>query len=191
MSVPIIVGARAVPLAFPDPPLLNAVGVHEPWALRSVIVVRTDEGITGLDESYGQASHLALLDDTARRLHGTPVHDINGLRRIAEDVARSSVTGRAHFDARGVAETAARLVSAFEVALWDARARRDRLPVHALLGGRVRASVPLAGYLFAQPAGRPAGGTRRPAASRRSPRPRRDSRGGSRRSCASRARRCL
>ena len=32
------------PIAFRDPPLLNAAGVHEPWALRTIVEVHTDEG---------------------------------------------------------------------------------------------------------------------------------------------------
>jgi glucarate dehydratase len=40
------------PVAFADPPLLNSVGVHEPFALRAVIEVATDEGLTGLGETY-------------------------------------------------------------------------------------------------------------------------------------------
>ena len=50
-----IANVIVTPVAFHDPPLLNAVGVHEPFALRSIIEVETDAGITGLGESYGDA----------------------------------------------------------------------------------------------------------------------------------------
>src|SRR5699024_5695284 len=43
------------PVAFPDPPLLNTVGVHEPYALRTVVEVVTSDGIIGLGETYGDA----------------------------------------------------------------------------------------------------------------------------------------
>ena len=33
---------RVTPIAFRDPPLLNAAGIHEPYALRSIIEVETD-----------------------------------------------------------------------------------------------------------------------------------------------------
>jgi len=33
------------PVAFRDPPLLNAVGVHEPFALRSIIQLHTNDGL--------------------------------------------------------------------------------------------------------------------------------------------------
>ncbi|WBB64463.1 hypothetical protein O7599_11645 [Streptomyces sp. WMMC500] len=58
------------PVAFRDPPLLNAAGVHEPWALRSVVEVVTDDGLSGLGESYGDASHLDRLRAAARALTG-------------------------------------------------------------------------------------------------------------------------
>jgi glucarate dehydratase len=48
-----IVNVRVTPIAFRDPPLLNVAGVHEPWALRSVIEVETADGRVGLGESYG------------------------------------------------------------------------------------------------------------------------------------------
>ena len=28
------------PIAFPDPPLLNSAGVHQPWALRTIVELR-------------------------------------------------------------------------------------------------------------------------------------------------------
>jgi glucarate dehydratase len=46
------------PVAFHDMPLLNSVGVHEPFALRSIIEVITDSGVYGLGESYGDEAHL-------------------------------------------------------------------------------------------------------------------------------------
>ena len=48
-----IVAVRVTPIAFRDPPLLNVAGVHEPWALRSIIEVQTSDGRVGLGESYG------------------------------------------------------------------------------------------------------------------------------------------
>ena len=42
-----VVRVEITPVAFRDPPLLNAVGVHEPYALRSVVQVHTDAGDGG------------------------------------------------------------------------------------------------------------------------------------------------
>ena len=37
-----ITRCTVTPIAFRDPPLLNSAGVHEPWALRSIIEIETD-----------------------------------------------------------------------------------------------------------------------------------------------------
>ena len=44
---------KVTPIAFRDPPLLNASGIHEPYALRSIIEVETENGVVGLGETYG------------------------------------------------------------------------------------------------------------------------------------------
>ena len=41
------------PIAVQDPPLLNSVGVHQPYALRAILQVRTNAGLVGLSEAYG------------------------------------------------------------------------------------------------------------------------------------------
>ncbi|MEO8857609.1 MAG: hypothetical protein ABI343_11540, partial [Burkholderiaceae bacterium] len=56
-----IAEVRVTPIAFRDPPLLNVAGVHEPWALRSIIEVRTEDGRVGLGESYGDLQTLGNL----------------------------------------------------------------------------------------------------------------------------------
>ena len=79
-------GARRIgevvvtPIAFRDPPLLNVAGVHEPWALRSIIEARTEDGIVGLGESYGDLETLADLAAGAKVLAGLDPFDLNGLR---------------------------------------------------------------------------------------------------------------
>ena len=61
-----IIGVTITPVALKDPPLLNSSGVHEPYALRSIVEVHTDAGITGINEAYGDDATLALLDRPAR-----------------------------------------------------------------------------------------------------------------------------
>nr|WP_220188400.1 hypothetical protein [Streptomyces phytophilus] len=45
-----IADVRVTPVAFRDLPLLNTVGVHEPFALRTVVEVVTDSGAYGLGD---------------------------------------------------------------------------------------------------------------------------------------------
>ncbi|MEV8508516.1 glucarate dehydratase family protein [Actinoplanes sp. NPDC051475] len=152
-----VTGVTITPIAFPDPPLLNAAGIHQPWALRAVVEVRAADGSVGLGETYGDAPHLALLERVAPLLDGLDVFDLNGLRARAEAVLggadapdRHGLTG-----ASSAGKTVARVVSPFEVALLDLQGRCTGRPVHDLLGGRVRDRVPFAGYLFYKWAGHP------------------------------------
>ena len=46
-----VTGVTITPIAVKDAPLLNSVGVHEPYQLRSVIEVHTDAGLTGISEA--------------------------------------------------------------------------------------------------------------------------------------------
>lgn len=149
MSLP-IQSVVVTPIAFPDPPLLNSSGVHEPWALRTIIEVRAGDGLVGLGETYGDLPHLELVRRAAEAVQGLDVFDLNGLTtRIA------AVTGGVDRpDAHGLtggsspAKTLARVVSPFEVACLDLQGRAVGVPLHSLLGGKVRDAVPYSAYLF-------------------------------------------
>ena len=143
------------PIAFKDAPLLNATGIHEPYALRSIIQVETDSGIIGLGESYGDAPVLQVLDRVKNELVGLDPFDTNGLRaRVIAAVNAMRNDGTA---AKGGAELApgshpskqvANAYSAFEVAFLDVQARHLNAPLVDLLGGAVRQEVPFSAYLF-------------------------------------------
>ena len=77
-----ITGVCVTPIAFRDPPLLNVAGVHEPWALRSIIEVVTGDGRVGLGESYGDLQTLANLQRIAPQLLGLDPFELNALTRV-------------------------------------------------------------------------------------------------------------
>ena len=145
------------PIAFPDPPLLNSAGVHEPWALRAIVQVHCGDRLVGLGETYGDAPHLALLERAARTLAGLDVFDLAGLRsRVAAAVGVLDSPDRHGLTGGSSAEkTLARVVSPFEVALLDVQGQAIGRPVHALLGGKIRDTVPYSAYLFYKWAGHP------------------------------------
>ena len=64
---------RVVPVAFADPPLRSAFGLHAPYALRTIVQLITDEGITGLGETYGGAVPLRDLEAARARVIGRSV----------------------------------------------------------------------------------------------------------------------
>lgn len=156
---------RLTPVLIEDPPLLNTQGVHQSLTPRLVVEVETRGGVTGLGETYGDTKYLALARPLAEALPGHPVTDVNGLFRLAAEVCGAAPAGVVdeRVDAGGLrgVQTADKLrlsvVSAFETACLDALGRSLGLPVHALLGGRVRDEVEYSAYLFHKWAAHPGG----------------------------------
>ncbi|MFH9724928.1 enolase C-terminal domain-like protein [Streptomyces sp. NPDC017254] len=163
---------RLTPILISDPPLLNVQGVHQPLTPRLVVEVITRGGVSGLGETYGDGVYLDLARPLAEALPGRPVTDMNGLFALAEetDPHRSApAAGEEGVDAGGLrgVRTADKLrlsvVSAFETACLDALGKTLGLPVHALLGGKVRDTVEYSAYLFYRWAAHPGADTPEPA----------------------------
>jgi glucarate dehydratase len=144
-----ITDVRVTPVAFHDMPLLNSVGVHEPFALRSVIEVVTEEAY-GLGESYGDSTHLDRLQKAAVRIEGLSVHNTNAIYQVCrESLADDTSTGGDGM--AGMVTTASavdKVFSPFEVACLDIQGKLAGVPVCDLIGGRVRENVQYSAYLF-------------------------------------------
>lgn len=125
--------------------------------------METADGITGIGETYGDTKYLELARPFAETLKGRQVSDLNGLFVIADEVSvdGSRVSGQVDVGGLRGVQTADKLrlsvVSGFEVACLDALGKALGLPVHALLGGKVRDAVEYSAYLFYKWAGHPAG----------------------------------
>jgi glucarate dehydratase len=149
-----ISGITITPVAFADPPLLNAVGVHEPFAIRAIVEVATDDGLTGLGETYADARHFGALEAAARSIEGADVYHTEEIYRRVAAVSRADSPDIAS----GLAGTSAhadRVFSPFEVACLDIQGKAAGRPVADLLGGAVRQEVPFSAYLFYKWAGHP------------------------------------
>ncbi|HEX7827062.1 MAG TPA: glucarate dehydratase, partial [Mycobacterium sp.] len=144
----VITGARITPVAFVDAPLLNTVGVHEPFALRAIIQLDTDVGLVGLGETYADSAHLERLQAAAEAITGLDVFALN--------VIRAAIADRLDGDTRAVgtagmittASAVDQVFSPFEVACLDVQGHATGRPVTDLLGGKVRDAVPFSAYLF-------------------------------------------
>jgi glucarate dehydratase len=145
------------PVAFHDLPLLNNVGVHQPFALRSVVEVRTEDGFSGLGESYGDAAHLDRLRAAAARLVGVDVFDLHALQREVVAALADDRTSGGHGMGLQIttSNTVDRVFAAFEVAALDVQGHLVGRPVSDLLGGRVRDEVAYSAYAFYKWAGHP------------------------------------
>ncbi|CRK28545.1 hypothetical protein BN1708_015231, partial [Verticillium longisporum] len=144
------------PVAFHDMPLLNSVGVHEPFALRSIIEVITEDTY-GLGESYGDSTHLDRLKAASEQIKGLSVYNTNGIYQKCT----ASLEGNATSGGDGMAgmvttaSVADKVFSPFEVACLDIQGKLAGVPVSDLLGGRVRDQVQYSAYLFYKWAGHP------------------------------------
>ncbi|WP_328812173.1 glucarate dehydratase family protein [Rhodococcus sp. NBC_00297] len=152
-----ITSVTVTPVAFADPPLLNTVGVHQPFALRAIVQIRTDGGAVGLGETYADTAHLVRLNAAAEAMVGVDVFALHTLRAVVDEcLGGLTVTG-----GDGVAgmittaSTTDRVFSPFEVACLDIQGKILGRPVSDLLGGLVRTAVPFSAYLFYKWAGHP------------------------------------
>lgn len=152
-----VIGATVTPVAVADPPLLNSIGVHQPYALRAVVQVHTEAGITGLAEAYGDDPTLDRLRRVIPELTGLDVFDVHGLtRRVSGALAGIEAdTPTELIGVASVAKAVAATVAAFEVALFDIQGKATGRRVCDLLGGAVRPAVPFSAYLFYKWAGHP------------------------------------
>lgn len=145
-----ITAIRVVPVAFADPPLLNSVGVHEPFALRAIVIVQVADGVYGLGETYGDSEHLVRLERAATLLIGADVFNLNQVAaRVEQSLADDAGLG-GHGTGGMVTTTSLsdRVLSAFNVACLDLQGKILGVPVSTLLGGAIRDEVEFSGYLF-------------------------------------------
>lgn len=145
-----ITAVRVTPIAFRDGPLLNAAGIHEPWALRSIVELETSDGRVGISETYGDEPMLRVLDQAKPLLIGLSPFDLNRMEAQVRATVRPSA-GAVEFElAPGshTAKNAAKVTSTFEVAMLDLQGQMVGAPIVDLLGGAVRDAVPYSAYLF-------------------------------------------
>jgi glucarate dehydratase len=134
------------PVAFADPPLLNSVGVHEPFALRAVVEVSTEAGLSGLGETYADEQHLAALRAVAEVVVGADAYHTEQIYRRVQAIAAPETTIASGLI--GDSSATDRVFSPFEVACLDIQGQASGRPVADLLGGAVRDAVPFSAYLF-------------------------------------------
>lgn len=156
----VIQAMRVTPIAFRDAPLLNASGIHEPWALRAIVELESSDGRVGISETYGDLPMLQALEDARPLVLGLSPFDLNRMEQRAREAIKPTPGAIEFTLAPGshTAKNAAKVTSTLEVAMLDLQGQRLNAPVVDLLGGPVRDAVPYSAYLFfkyAEHAGRP------------------------------------
>lgn len=132
------------PVAVPDPPLLNAAGLHAPYALRIIIELVSAEGHSGWGEVPGSEATRAALERAAKQLIGMDPWGLNAIDAKLESLAKPDERGATPWDQRAWVHVR----SAIEVACYDLIGKSVGRPIVDLLGGAARERVPFAAYLF-------------------------------------------
>ncbi len=132
-----IADMRATPVLVPlEAPLRWSMGV-ETDTTRAIIEVFTDEGITGIGETYG-GNEIVHAIETAKPF-------VLGLDPLQTGLLQHRL---GVFCISYETQVPAVARAGIEMACLDAAGKALNRPVHALLGGAVRERVEVAGYLF-------------------------------------------
>ncbi|MEJ7767526.1 MAG: enolase C-terminal domain-like protein [Chitinophagaceae bacterium] len=135
------------PIAIVDPPLLNAAGLHAPYALRTILELVTDDNISGISEIPGNVGIDAALELAKQLIIDKDPFQLNQIRQVLENSfgkEKAASRGESPWDQRKLVH----VFSAIEVACLDIIGKITGRPVVDLLGGRMRYRVPFAAYLF-------------------------------------------
>lgn len=150
-----ITDVRIHKIAIADPPLRSSYGLHQPYALRTILELQSQDGIVGLAETYGGEAPAAALEALKPRLIGA-----NALKLTGDlmDLVQGSGSGDARSQTMLVPgenplDANPRTYSAVETACLDLIGKSLEVPLCDLLGTRVRDSVPFSAYPFYKHAG--------------------------------------
>ncbi len=133
-----ITDIRATTVTVPlEAPLLHANGAHWGRFVRTIVEVETDEGLVGLGEmgGGGESAELAF-GGLKTYLLGHNPFELEALRFKVMNPTASLYNNRTQLHA------------AIEFACLDLIGQKLSVPVHDLLGGKLRDEVPFASYLF-------------------------------------------
>ena len=109
-----------------------------------LIEIETETGVVGIGESSASPTHapiLAILEDALPRLLGQSAYDGN---RLIWDYYQYG------FNAKGIGRAPryfSQAMAGIELALWDAIGKQAKLPLHQLLGGKVRDRIEYFGFV--------------------------------------------
>ncbi|MGW6280559.1 enolase C-terminal domain-like protein [Kribbella sp. NPDC055071] len=133
-----IVDIRATTVTVPlEAPLRHSNGAHWGRFVRTVVEVEADNGLIGLGEMGGGGqSAEAAITGLKPYLVGHDPARTEALRWMLANPTASLYNNRTQ------------LLAAIEFACLDLQGRELGVPVHELLGGKVRDRVPFASYLF-------------------------------------------
>src|SRR3954454_18760142 len=142
-------------IAIADPPLRSSYGLHAPYALRTIIELKSDEGITGISETYGGDAPARALEDLRPQIVGANPYRLTGhLSQMVEGRGKLQERSQTYLvPGENPLDATTRTFAAIEVACLDLIGKSVGQSVCDLIGGRVRDAVPFSAYPFYKHAG--------------------------------------
>lgn len=148
MSTPIITEMQVIPVAGHDSMLLNLSGAHSPYFTRNILILKDNNGKTGVGEVPGGEKIRLTLEDSKPLIIGKTLGEYkNVMEAVRKTFADRDAGGRGlqTFDLR----TTIHVVTAIEAAMLDLLGQFLGVTVASLLGdGQQRDAVEMLGYLF-------------------------------------------
>jgi glucarate dehydratase len=141
-------------IAIADPPLRSSYGRHAPWALRTIVELETDDGITGISETYGGEKPRAALEAVGDSVVGSDPFQLASLyQEVCSGTTRDGGVHGGHTQTwlvpgENPLDRNNRTFAALEIACLDIIGKAIKKPVCDVIGGRVRDRVPFSAYLF-------------------------------------------
>lgn len=141
-------------IAIADPPLRSSYGLHAPWALRTIMEIETDDGISGVSETYGGDAPRAALEAMRTTVIGRDPFQLAGLyQQMGANATTPNAVpgGRSQtwlVPGENPLDQQNRTFAALEIACLDVIGKAVNRPVCDVIGGRVRDAVHFSAYLF-------------------------------------------
>jgi len=143
------------PVAVADAPLRSSYGRHAPYALRTIVELRTGDGLVGVSETYGGDRPLAALESVRELVLGRDPYQLTSLWQ--------GLAARGQREAAGLGDDRSqtyllpgenpldqhtRTFAAIEIACLDLIGKAADKPLCEVVGGRARDEVAFSAYLF-------------------------------------------
>ena len=138
------------PIAVADGPLRSSYGLHAPYALRTIIELKTTDGLTGFSETYGGDRQLATFERLRPRIEGMDPFALTLLWQdlMADAKGEGDPSHTMLVPGENPLDEPQRAFAAIEIACLDIIGKALGKPLCDVVGGRARSEAPFSAYLF-------------------------------------------
>ncbi len=135
-------------IAIAVPPLRSSYGRHAPWALRTIVEIETDEGLSGVSETYGGNAPRTALEAARDQILGRDPFQLASLHQQMRNQTQSGHDQTWFVPGENPLDQQNRTFAAIEIACLDIIGKAIGRPVCDGLGGPARGRAPFSAYLF-------------------------------------------